>query len=368
MDEYNILLDYIKNPFHILAFTETWLKPDTVDQANFEGYDVSHIIRPTDDNFDFKEKGGGISIFIKESLRYKVREDLNVTLPYMETLFIEISFNSKIYIIGVIYRVPNTNVHLFTEKLNDIIEPIKNNYEIILVGDFNICLMKENNQSNSFRNSLISNNLFPTILEPTRIASVQRNGEYVMTKSLIDNIFINTQLDFKSGLIDATISDHFPVFISIQHNIAQQMEEYKSIKYRTFDDFSIRKFNAALSNSLVSLLEGVSDPKTAFTKFHILIDELYNKYFPLKTRILSKKAQLKPWVSQVLVNRIKIRDKLFKLSNKGRIDRNIYTQFRNLLTMQIRNAKASYFNDQFDKCKNDIRQTWKIINSNTRKR
>ena len=368
MDEYNILLDYIKNPFHILAFTETWAKSDTVDQINFEGYNASHIIRPTDDYFDFKEKGGGISIFIKENLQYKIREDLNVTLPYLETLFIEITFDSKIYIIGVIYRVPNTNVHLFNETLNGIIEPIKNSYEIVLVGDFNVCLMKENNQSNSFRNSLISNNLFPTILEPTRIASIQRNGEYVITKSLIDNIFINTQLDFKSGLIDSTISDHFPVFISIQHNTTLQMEETKFIKYRSFDDFSIKRFNLALSKSLVSLLEGVFDPKTAFTKFHMLIDELYNKYFPVRTKILSKKAQLKPWISQVLVNRIKIRDKLFKLSIKGRIDRNIYTQFRNLLTKQIRDAKATYFNNQFDNCKNDIRKTWKIINSNTRKK
>ena len=125
IDEYNILLDYIKNPFHILAFTETWLKPDNVDIVNFEGYDGSHVIRPTDDQFDFKEKGGGISIFIKESLQYKVREYLNVTLPYIETLFIELTFNNKIYIIGVIYRVPNTNVHVFNETLNGIIEPIK---------------------------------------------------------------------------------------------------------------------------------------------------------------------------------------------------------------------------------------------------
>ena len=36
--------------------------------------------------------------------------------------------------------------------------------------------------------------------------------------------------------------------------------------------------------------------------------------------------------------------------------------------MQIRNARATYFNNQFDKCKNDIRKTWKIINSNTRKK
>ena len=114
------------------------------------------------------------------------------------------------------------------------------------------------------------------------------------------------------------------MFISIQHDTYLQTEKNKTIKYRTFDDFSIRKFNSASSNSLVSLLEGVFDPKIAFTRFHI--------------------------------------------SSKGRIDRNIYTQFRNLLTKQIRDAKGTYFNNQFDKCKNDIRKTWKIINSNTRKK
>ena len=68
---------------------------------------------------------------------------------------------------------------------------MKNSHEVILVGDFNVCLMKENNQSSNFRNSLISNNLFPTILEATWVAAIQRNGEYVTTESLIDNIFTN---------------------------------------------------------------------------------------------------------------------------------------------------------------------------------
>ena len=98
----------------------------------------------------------------------------------------------------------------------------------------------------------------------------------MITESLKDNIFINTQLIFKSGLIDSTISDHFPIFISIQNESAQQVEESKTIRFRTFDNFSIRKFHFPLSNSLVSLLEGVYDPQTAYTKFHKSIDKLYN--------------------------------------------------------------------------------------------
>ena len=35
MDDYKDLLGYINNPFHILAFTETWLRPDNVDRVFF---------------------------------------------------------------------------------------------------------------------------------------------------------------------------------------------------------------------------------------------------------------------------------------------------------------------------------------------
>ena len=35
LDEYTILLNSIGNPFHILAFTETWLKPENADRVKF---------------------------------------------------------------------------------------------------------------------------------------------------------------------------------------------------------------------------------------------------------------------------------------------------------------------------------------------
>ena len=287
--------------------------------------------------------------------------------PYLEAIFIEVSYNNKIFLVGVTYRVPNTNINSFIVKINGIIEPIKNKYEVILVGYFNICLMKDNNHTNSFRNSLISNNLFPTILEPTRVATVHRNGQEITTETLIDNIFVNTQLDFKSGIIYSSISYHYPVYISIPQINDQQPEENNTIKYRTIDNFSISKFRTALSNSLNSFLNGITDPRIAFTRFYTLIDELYNKYFPIKTKIVSKKAQQKPWIDQTLANKIKIKDKLGRQSRKGRIDRKIYTEFRNNLTAQIRIAKASYFEDKFNRCKGNIKETWNTINSTIKK-
>ena len=85
-------------------------------------------------------------------------------LPFIETLFIEVPHKNKTYLIGVIYRIPGTNIKQFNDKLNSLIEPIRNNYDIVLVGDFNICLLKDNNHTQSFRNCMQANSLFPTIL------------------------------------------------------------------------------------------------------------------------------------------------------------------------------------------------------------
>ena len=62
-----------------------------------------------------------------------------------------------------------------------------------------------------------------------------------------------------------------------------------------------------------------------------------------------------------------MREKLRRQSNKGRIDRKIYTDFRNDLTAQIRKAKASFFENKFNLCKGNIKETWKTINSTIKK-
>ena len=124
---------------------------------------------------------------------------MSLMLPFIETLFIELSINQKNYIIGLVYRRPNEDIDIFNVTLNNLIEPIRNKNEVILLGDFNIDLLKDNNFSREFQNMLQSNYLVPTILEPTRVAEVSRNGESIVTETLIDNIFINRSTDFKSG-------------------------------------------------------------------------------------------------------------------------------------------------------------------------
>ena len=252
MEEYEVLLETIGNPFHILAFSETWLKEENVNNINFDGYEHIYLTRPTD--------GGGLSFFVKSGLDYIVCNNMNIMLPFMESIFIEVTFNQKQYMIGLIYRVPNTNINNFIDTLNNLIEPLKNKYEVILMGDFNIDLLQDNNCSRKLKNMTQSNYLVPTILEATRVASIFRNGENHLTETLIDNIFINTSTEFKSGLIYSSISDHYPVFSIINEgNLPSQGEIPKTIKTRQIDEFKIRKFKSALQRSFINSIRNIND-------------------------------------------------------------------------------------------------------------
>ena len=194
-----------------------------------------------------------------------------------------------------------------------------------------------------------SNSLYPTIIEPTRVATIIRNGQNLTTETLIDNIFVDNNTNYKSGMILSSISDHFPIFISLKTENDTSSQEPQEIKYRLIDSDRILHFKTDLSNSFINLYTNpnITSANDAFTIFFDIFNELYNKNFPIVTKIVSKKSILKPWVTESLVRRIKIRDRLGRLASKGRIDREVFTRFRNQITAQLRKAKAKHYESEF---------------------
>ena len=368
MDDYEHLFGSIDNSFHILAFTETWLKRDNCDTVKFSGYNSSHMIRPVNINDNDKTQGGGLSVFVQENISYKVRDDLNVMLPFIETLFIEFIINDKKYMLGTVYRTPNTNVNTFIDYLDNLIEPLKTSYELIILGDFNICMLQDNNFSRNFVNRMHTHLLFPTILEATRVATVFRNGEYKTTETLIDNIFINKQIQYKSGLLHVSISDHYPIFISISQNINDKENTNKFVKYRNINNDSIENFESELSILFENTIKYIEEAPRAFTFFYKKLNELYEKYFPVIIKPVRYKELINPWVSPTLAKRINIKHALGRLASKGRINKDIYKRFRNKVTLELREAKSSFYSNKFSDHKGDMKKTWGTINETIRKR
>ena len=123
MEDYEALFGPNGNPFQVMLFSETWLTNNTTDLCRFNGYEAVHLLRPVDNKFDFKSKGGGVSIFVKEGIKYNRKDSLTIMSELAECLFIEIIQGNKKYLLGGIYRIPKTNVSQFCSVINGILEP-----------------------------------------------------------------------------------------------------------------------------------------------------------------------------------------------------------------------------------------------------
>jgi hypothetical protein len=94
---------------------------------------------------------------------------------------------------------------------------------------------------------------------------------------------------------------------------------------------------------------------------------LYEKNIPLiKLNHCNRKSQPRSkWITSSLLKSINYKNKLYRkfLRSPSEANRLIFTKYKNSLTTILRSAKQAYFSNQFEKEKNNTRNTWKVINS-----
>ena len=90
-----------EHPFHIVTLSETWLKND-VNLLNY--------VQIPGNKFSYKNRnerrGGGVSLYIKDLVEYKVRHDLNRIDESIKHLWIERKGNNchKSYLVAALYQ------------------------------------------------------------------------------------------------------------------------------------------------------------------------------------------------------------------------------------------------------------------------
>ena len=96
---------------------------------------------------------------------------------------------------------------------------------------------------------------------------------------------------------------------------------------------------------------------------HNKLLENFKKFCPLRTKFISPKDKIKPWINDSLKYDMKQRTHYFNLFKRNLISANVYNSFRNAVTKKIRIAKQKYYDKLFDDIKNNIKKTWQTINS-----
>ena len=154
-----------------------------------------------------KEEG---SFFLCNTLSYKIRSDLNMNSDAIECFCLEISSKtSKNIILSLNYRPPNADTTLFEKHVKNILSKNEaTKKEVILIDDFNINLLDfdKNKIVQSFVNLMFRFGMIPTMNKPTRVTR--------HTATTIDHVFTNTIMDnieIKTTIVKADISDHFPI-------------------------------------------------------------------------------------------------------------------------------------------------------------
>ena len=327
-DSFKQLLNSLIVPFQIIGLTETWLNDTNDDLYKLDTYDFVNVNRTS-------KCGGGVGIYIKKGIQYKIRRDLNINDEnIIESAFIEIiNLQKKNIIIGVIYGPPNSNFNLFENEINKILSKTdKENKICYLMGDFNIDLLKSESCdfARRFLEQLLTSSYIPLILKPTRITQ--------HTATLIDNIFTNDTevIDFSSnGIIFSDISDHLPV-VHVRYVAAptETIQKNEYIFKRNFNDSNTQSFiNTIKSLSWEKVIYNNNEIES-YNEFFNIFSATFEKNFPLTKK---RKSRMKidrcksPWITRSIIKSVRKKNKLYKkfLCHPTTNNEHKYKQYKN---------------------------------------
>ena len=230
-------------------------------------------------------KGGAI-LYINKNIDSIPRTDLEKQLyvsTKLESSFSEILVKGdKNIIVGCIYKHPSMDIDEFNILFEEAMEKITGeNKEIYLLGDFNLDLLKiddddKGKKVDEYFNILCKNFLVPHITLPTRITP--------SSATLIDNIFSNN-LEFAgaiSGNLTVTISDHLPQILFVPGEnvkVPRKVNMYtRPIDYDR--ENLVAEFVNLKWDSILELQN--ADPNHSIDNLFTATNKIIDTYLPLK--------------------------------------------------------------------------------------
>ncbi len=340
MDEFSIWLLSLQHKPNILCFTETWYLRDTLPYQ-LHGYTVFNVPRQSG-------VGGGLCMYVNDTYRTSVL-NTSIVCSTFEFTCIQFVLNGLHTIVCCIYKPPSTNATDFLAELATLLSFFQNNHpfaNIVLTGDFNTDIKNKNNTD--FTNLLLSSNLYPTIFFPTRVTN--------QSSTIIDNCFTNTQLDWKSGVLNCSLSDHYMIFLCINFpNIKVQKE--KEYMHKQVDMFAFTKDVANLSWDFITDTSLVDSDCEKFIL--LLMNSLSKSTYTITSKIRFKM----PWMTIGLHCSSLRKHELFKKAQCGEIPLSIYKNYRNKFTQCVRARKKQYYYDLCEQNKHNSRKIWQHVNS-----
>lgn len=315
--------------FDVLCFSETFIKRGAELNTTFKNYKVASYFSREN------EKRGGSCILLKKNLNFKpidITQKLACTYEF-ECCGIEL-INIKIIIVCV-YRTPNSNIHNFLQKLDTLLLTLtkKTKYKIVICGDWNIDILKNNNDGKNLTSILHNYNLSCHINQPTRHNSCLDQIASNIAKSKIIGSYIHYL-----GLSDHETAQAIHIAVDKLENMTHWFE-YK----RDFSAENRQKFINCISALTFSELYSLTDTNRTFNIFHDTIILFFNLCFPfIKIKITQIKKQ--KWLTKGLKTSSIQKRRLYLKYKFSRVNKKKMKVIIKLITLHLKNVYREHNN------------------------
>ncbi|KAL1447170.1 hypothetical protein WDU94_015563 [Cyamophila willieti] len=338
----------------LLLLTETNVKEEEA---------LSYLLRPFTqiNKCRIHRAGGGVMVFYRDCLHiddfhynFDEAENINFKLTHLDTKF-------KCTVL-VMYRPPKMNKERFLNDLNFWLQNgLKKDENIIMIGDINICTLKNNSNNTRYLNILNNSTLIPTIYKTiTREEMV----EGTLTTSCIDhiNIRINNknQYNATSSVITDKVADHY--FIALR--VSKRDNGPRKRKPPEFIDIiDSRIVDSKILTTNWHDLGQIENPTELYNKIILQFNEIYM----CATKTVQKKDNVRslPWVNCKILQEINMKKALLQRWRNNKNNRIIYEHYkkqRNIVTNIIKKEKRIYMFKLFQEARGDMLKTWALIN------
>ena len=147
----------------VIGVSEIWHSNDNpiVPNIDVSGYTLLKTKSVT--------QNGGVGLYIKDSLTFNPRTDLQSCTNEFETVWVEIENTyDKNFLISCVYRHPNSNIYSLTVHFQNVLSKLSSNKLLFLMGDFSINLLDyaSHTPTCDFVYNFLSYSLLPCIRHP----------------------------------------------------------------------------------------------------------------------------------------------------------------------------------------------------------
>ena len=352
-------INFMSANLHVLGLSETWLNGGLPNELYTLSNDYTLLRNDRswlDDSGSQIKKGGGVAMYIKKNLDFSEtsHSHLNTSNVNLESQWISIKQkNSKLILLGNVYRPPQGNIDAFIHVLETILSSLDlSKIELYIMGDINIDF---NDKKNVSTKKIISS------IKPYGLNQIIKNTtRYSRDKdSLIDVFITNSNCISNSGVCDVNISDHQMILLTRKR--IRTRKRKCTFMGRSYRKYNKNEFQDRLRDADWESFDSSNDVTTKWDILIKMINVIIDVKCPLKC--YKAKQEKEPWITPPLLELIKDKDNALKKAKRKK-DETLWKEakrLRNDCTKRLRNARADYIKENLENNQGNPKKFWKNI-------